>query len=85
MQALFGSELGIDDATVDGTDFVVTTQGRTIHIIGASDRAVTVYDLYGRKVSSVLPAVGDRVVSVLSAGVYLVCPDGATAKKVVVL
>ena len=85
MQALFGSELGINDATVDETDFVVTIQGRTIHIIGASDKAVTVYDLYGRKVSSVLPAVGDRVVSVLSAGVYLVCPDGATAKKVVVL
>ena len=85
LQALFGSELGIGDADIDESDFVVTAEGRTIRIIGASDKAVTIFDLYGRQVSHVAPSAGERIVSVLSAGVYLVRPDGAAAKKIVVL
>ncbi len=85
LQALFGDDLGIDDVDTAETVFSVTAQGLNIHILGAADKSVAIFDLYGRQVAYLTPATGERVVPVLSAGVYLVRPDGCTAKKVVVL
>ena len=85
LQALFGDDLGIDDADTDEPTFTVTAEGRNIHILGADNKAVTLFDLYGRKVSYAAPAMGERIMSVLSAGVYLVRPEGCNPKKVVVL
>ena len=85
LQALFGDDLGIDDADAGETTFMVTSEGRNIHIIGADNKSVTLFDLYGRRVITLSPAADERVVSVPSAGVYLVRPDGCAAKKIVVL
>ena len=85
LQALFGDDLGIDDVDTDEMTFMVTSEGHNIHIIGAADKAVTIFDLYGRQIAHVVPTATERVVAVLSAGVYLVRPDGCKAKKVVVL
>ncbi len=85
LQALFGDDLGIDDADSDRTTITVTVESRNIHIVGAADKSVTIFDLYGRCISTLSPAAGDRVVSVPTAGVYLLRPDGCTARKVVVL
>ena len=85
LQALFGDDLGINDLDADENSFVVTAVGHDIHIVGAADRAVTVFDLYGRQVSYIPSSTTERVVPALSAGVYLVRPDGCKAKKVVVL
>ena len=85
LQALFGDDLGIADLESDEASFVVTAIGHNIHIVGSADRAVTVFDLYGRQVSYLPPSTTERVVPVLSAGIYLVRPDGCKAKKIVVL
>ena len=85
LQALFGSDLGIDDVSLDENDFRVTVIERSIHIICPADKAVAVFDLYGRQVAYSSPAAGERILPVFSAGVYLVRPEGGTAKKVVVL
>lgn len=85
LQALFGDNLGITDVEADEDSFVVTAVGHDIHILGAADRTVTVFDLYGRQVSCLQPSATERVLPALSAGVYLVRPDGCKAKKIVVL
>ena len=83
LQALFGSDLGIADADQDL--FTVTTVGRTIHLSGVEGRAVTIYDLYGRQIYYIPPSVDECTVHLPAAGVYLVCPEGGKATKVVVL
>ncbi|MBQ6068326.1 MAG: leucine-rich repeat domain-containing protein [Bacteroidales bacterium] len=85
LQALFDSELGIDEEDLSEPTFVVTSKGHNIYIIGVPDRAVSIFDLYGRQISVMAPALAERAVAVPSAGVYLVCPEGCTPKKVVVL
>lgn len=85
LQALFGDDLGIDDVDTDDIVFMVTFEGRNIHIIGAGDRSVTIFDLYGRQVAYTSNAGGNYIVTMPAAGVYLVSPEGCKPKKVVVL
>lgn len=85
LQALFGDELGIGDRETEEHSFEVSAQDLNIHVIGASGKAVTIYDLYGRQVAFTPHADSDYVVTMPAAGVYLVRPEGCKPKKVVVL
>ena len=85
LQALFGSDVGIDDVDIAESAYEVMVEGHNIHIRGASDKAVTIYDIRGRQVSYAAPSADERIVPVLAAGVYLVRPDGCQAKKVIII
>ena len=76
LQALFGDELGIGDRETEEHSFEVSAQDLNIHVIGASGKAVTIYDLYGRQVAFTPHADSDYVVTMPAAGVYLVRPEG---------
>jgi hypothetical protein len=74
--------VGIDD--VQGESCVITTGNKTIHVQGAANRAVTVFDLIGRPVAFEAQAGESISFPVSSAGVYLVQVEGLKARKVVV-
>ena len=80
--ALFRDLVGIDD--VQGESCVITTGNKTIHVQGAANRAVTVFDLIGRPVAFEAQAGESISIPVSSAGVYLVQVEGLKARKVVV-
>jgi len=82
-QALFRDLLGIDDA--EGENCVISVDRRTILVKGAANHSVSVYDLYGRRITY-LPHMGESAsIPVFSAGVYIVQVDGMRAKKLVVM
>ena len=81
--AYFAANVGIDDVTT--TEIRMYSCDGEIVLEGSEGMAVSVYDMMGRKVFSVMAAPEPCKVAVLQRGVYLVKVGNLPARKVVVV
>jgi hypothetical protein len=80
IRAIFGEgEVAIDNPNAAGIE--ITTQGRSLHISGAPDLSVHVYDLLGRSVYLSERYDGSPI-PLPAAGVYMVRIEDMPAQRV---
>ena len=82
LQAIFYNAVGIDG--VDSLDINVLTCGHEIVVQGASGRAVSLYDIMGRRIAIAQRASDSETLRVPAAGVYLLQVEGLKARKLIV-
>ena len=83
-RAIFAEgEVGVDD--VDSPAVGLLVDDRMLTVKGAEGCRVGVYDIMGRKVWLSRVAGNEQQIALPALGVYLVCVDGAVARKVVAL
>ena len=84
LQALFDSQLGISDVSQEDASPIIFVQGKELHVIGADNHVISVYDIYGRKVTNDTDiAIGEYITVLPSAGIYIVCPGNGKPQKIV--
>lgn len=81
--AIFSNDIGI--ATAAEPTFTATAEGDAIVVRSAAHATLTVYDVLGRQVLSLLTEDERTVVHVAETGVYLVKVGPAPAQRVVVI
>lgn len=74
-------EVGVDQAGISAVSLFV--DGRKLIVKGAEGCQVGVYDIMGRKVWLNRMADSEQHIALPAPGVYLVCIDGAAARKIV--
>lgn len=82
LQALFYNAVGISD--VDTLAISVLTSGHDIAVQGAFGRAVTLYDIMGRRIASVSHAADTETLRAPASGVYLLQVQGLKPRKLII-
>ena len=80
--AVFREMLSIP--STDSQEITVITQGLDIKVTGAESKAVSLYDIMGRRIVAVTKATDSETLRVPTTGVYLLQVEGTPARKVVV-
>ena len=81
-QAYFYNAVGVDEAQPD--NITITTQGLDITILGAEGKQVNLFDIMGRRLSTLTATSDCQQIHVPAAGIYMLQIDGDKARKIVV-
>lgn len=68
----------------ESQEITVITQGLDITVTGAESKAVSLYDIMGRRIATAAKATDSETLRVPTTGVYLLQVEGTPARKVVV-
>lgn len=74
---------GIEDTPDD--DIIVTAVDGNIIVCGAEHETVTVYDMMGRQVASIVTTGNTIRMPVPGTGIYMVCVGGLPAKRMIII